>query len=209
MAKYTGPVCRLCRREGVKLFLKGTRCMSEKCAIERRSYPPGQHGQSRRTRPTEYGTQLREKQKLRRVYGMQERQFLKTYHLAVRRKGVTGEHLLSLLERRLDNVVYRLGFAASRGQARQLVNHGHLLVNGRKVTIPSMTINVGDSVEVREKSRQLVPVQAALEVAEGRGVPNWLDMEPNLFKGTVQALPTKEDIDVLVNEQVVVELYSR
>ncbi|MDH3770029.1 MAG: 30S ribosomal protein S4 [Nitrospirota bacterium] len=209
MAKYTGPVCRLCRREGVKLFLKGTRCMSEKCAIERRSYPPGQHGQSRRTRPTEYGTQLREKQKLRRVYGMQERQFLKTYHMAVRRKGVTGEHLLSLLERRLDNVVYRLGFAASRGQARQLVNHGHLLVNGRKVTIPSMTINVGDSVEVREKSRQLVPVQAALEVAEGRGVPNWLDMERNLFKGTVQALPTKEDIDVLVNEQVVVELYSR
>ena len=209
MAKYTGPVCRLCRREGVKLFLKGTRCMSEKCAIERRSYPPGQHGQSRRTRPTEYGTQLREKQKLRRVYGMQERQFLKTYHMAVRRKGVTGEHLLSLLERRLDNVVYRLGFAASRGQARQLVNHGHLLVNGRKVTIPSMSINVGDSVEVREKSRQLVPVQAALEVAEGRGVPNWLDMEPNLFKGTVQALPTKEDIDVLVNEQVVVELYSR
>jgi len=140
---------------------------------------------------------------------MQERQFLKTYHMAVRRKGVTGEHLLSLLERRLDNVVYRLGFAASRGQARQLVNHGHLLVNGRKMTIPSMTINVGDSVEVREKSRQLVPVQAALEVAEGRGVPNWLDMEPNLFKGTVQALPTKEDIDVLVNEQVVVELYSR
>jgi len=140
---------------------------------------------------------------------MQERQFLKTYHMAVRRKGVTGEHLLSLLERRLDNVVYRLGFAASRGQARQLVNHGHLLVNGRKVTIPSMTINVGDSVEVREKSRQLVPVQAALEVAEGRGVPNWLDMERNLFKGTVQALPTKEDIDVLVNEQIVVELYSR
>lgn len=209
MAKYTGPVCRLCRREGIKLFLKGTRCMSEKCAIERRSYPPGQHGQSRRTRPTEYATQLREKQKLRRVYGMQERQFLKTYHMAVRRKGVTGEHLLSLLERRFDNVVYRLGFAASRGQARQLVNHGHLLVNGRKVTIPSMTINVGDSIEVREKSRQLVPVQAALEVAEGRGVPNWLDMERNLFKGTVQALPTKEDIDVLVNEQVVVELYSR
>jgi small subunit ribosomal protein S4 len=140
---------------------------------------------------------------------MQERQFLKTYHMAVRRKGITGEHLLSLLERRLDNVVYRLGFAASRGQARQLVNHGHLLVNGRKVTIPSMTINVGDSIEVREKSRQLVPVQAALEVAEGRGVPNWLDMERNLFKGTVQALPTKEDLDVLVNEQVVVELYSR
>ncbi len=209
MAKYTGPVCRLCRREGVKLFLKGTRCMSEKCAIERRSYPPGQHGQSRRTRQTEYGSQLREKQKLKRVYGMQEGQFLKTYHSAVRQKGITGELLLSFLERRLDNVVYRLGFAASRRQARQLVNHGHLLVNGRKMTIPSMTINVGDSIEVREKSRQLVPVQAALEIAEGRGVPNWLDMERNILKGTVQALPTKEDIDVLVNEQVVVELYSR
>jgi len=209
MAKYTGPVCRLCRREGVKLFLKGTRCMTEKCAIERRSYPPGQHGQSRRTRATEYGTQLREKQKLRRVYGMQEKQFLKTYHSAVRRKGITGEHLLSLLERRLDNVVYRLGFGSSRGHARQLVNHGHLLVNGRRVTIPSMTVNVGDAIEVREKSRQLGSVQAALEIAEGRGVPNWLDMERTLFKGTVQALPTKQDIDVLVNEQVVVELYSR
>jgi len=209
LAKYTGPVCRLCWREGVKLFLKGTRCMTEKCAIERRSYPPGQHGQSRRTRATEYGTQLREKQKLRRVYGMQEGQFLKTYHMAVRRKGITGEHLLSLLERRLDNVVYRLGFAASRGQARQLVNHGHLLVNGRKVDIPSMTMNVGDSVEIKEKSRQLVPVQAALEVAEGRGVPDWLDMERSALKGTIQALPAKKDIDVLVNEQVVVELYSR
>jgi small subunit ribosomal protein S4 len=140
---------------------------------------------------------------------MQERQFLKTYHLAVRRKGITGEHLLSLLERRLDNVVYRLGFASSRGQARQLVNHGHLLLNGRKVTIASVTVNVGDTIEVKEKSRQLVPVQAALEIAGGRGVPNWLDMEQNLFKGTVQALPTKQDIDVLVNEQVVVELYSR
>ena len=209
MAKYTGPVCRLCRREGVKLFLKGTRCMTEKCAIERRSYPPGQHGQSRRTRTTEYGTQLREKQKLRRVYGMQERQFLKTYHSAVRRRGITGEHLLSLLERRLDNVVYRLGFGSSRGQARQLVNHGHLLVNGKRVTIPSMTVNVGDTIEVKEKSRQLVPVQAALEISEGRGVPSWLDREAALFKGTVQSLPTKQDIDVLVNEQVVVELYSR
>ncbi len=209
MAKYTGPVCRLCRREGVKLFLKGTRCMSEKCAIERRSYAPGQHGQSRRARATEYGAQLREKQKLRRVYGMQERQFLKTYHIAVRRKGITGEHLLSLLERRLDNVVYRLGIASSRGQARQLVNHGHLLVNGRKVTIPSMTMNVGDSVEIKEKSRQLVPIQTSLELSEGRGVPNWLEMDRNVFKGVVQALPTKQDIDVLVNEQVVVELYSR
>ena len=183
--------------------------MTEKCAIERRSYPPGQHGQSRKGRVTEYGTQLREKQKLRRVYGMQERQFLKTYHLAVRRKGITGEHLLSLLERRLDNVVYRLGFAASRGQARQLVNHGHFLLNGKKMTIPSVTVNVGDTIAVKEKSRQLVPVQAALEVAEGRGIPVWLDLDKSQFKGTVQAVPTKQDIDVLVNEQVVVELYSR
>lgn len=209
MAKYTGPVCRLCRREGVKLFLKGTRCMTEKCAIERRSYPPGQHGQSRRGRATEYGIQLREKQKLRRVYGMQERQFLKTYHSAVRRKGITGDHLLSLLERRFDNVVYRLGFASSRGQARQLVNHGHFLLNGRKVTIASVTVNVGDTVELKEKSRQLAQIQANLELSSGRGVPNWLDMERNLFKGTVQAVPTKQDVDVLVNEQVVVELYSR
>ena len=209
MAKYSGPVCRLCRREGVKLFLKGTRCMTEKCAIERRSYPPGQHGQSRRTRTTEYGTQLREKQKLRRVYGMQERQFLKTYHRAVRGKGVTGDNLLSLLERRLDNVVYRLGFASSRSQARQLVNHGHFIVNGRKVTIPSMTLNIGDMVEVREKSRQVVPILTSLEQAEGRGVPGWLDLEKSQFKGAVQAVPTKQDIDVLVNEQVVVELYSR
>lgn len=209
MAKYTGPVCRLCRREGVKLFLKGTRCMTEKCAIERRSYPPGQHGQSRRGRATEYGIQLREKQKLRRVYGMQERQFLKTYHSAVRRKGITGDHLLSLLERRFDNVVYRLGFASSRGQARQLVNHGHFLLNGRKVTIASVTVNVGDTVELKEKSRQLAQIQANLELSSGRGVPNWLDIERNLFKGTVQAVPTKQDIDVLVNEQVVVELYSR
>ena len=209
MAKYSGPVCRLCRREGVKLFLKGTRCMTEKCAIERRSYPPGQHGQSRRTRTTEYGTQLREKQKLRRVYGMQERQFLKTYHRAVRGKGVTGDNLLSLLERRLDNVVYRLGFASSRSQARQLVNHGHFIVNGRKVTIPSMTLNIGDMVEVREKSRQVVPILTSLEQAEGRGVPGWLDLEESQFKGAVQAVPTKQDIDVLVNEQVVVELYSR
>ena len=209
MAKYSGPVCRLCRREGVKLFLKGTCCMTEKCAIERRSYPPGQHGQSRKGRVTEYGTQLREKQKLRRVYGMQERQFLKTYHLAERKKGITGEHLLSLLERRLDNVVYRLGFAASRGQARQLVNHGHFLLNGKKMTIPSVTVNVGDTIEVKEKSRQMVPVQAALEVAEGRGIPVWLDLDRQQLKETVQAVPTKQDIDVLVNEQVVVELYSR
>ncbi len=209
MAKYSGPVCRLCRREGVKLFLKGTRCMTEKCAIERRSYPPGQHGQSRRARITEYGTQLREKQKLRRVYGMQERQFLGVFRAAERQVGITGEHLLSLLERRLDNVVYRLGFATSRSQARQLVNHGHVIVNGRKTDIASYTVKVGHMIEIREKSRKIPTVQAALDSVEGRGIPSWLELESEAFRGSVRALPTKQDIDVLVNEQVVVELYSR
>ncbi|WP_454064431.1 30S ribosomal protein S4 [Candidatus Nitrospira salsa] len=209
MAKYSGPVCRLCRREGVKLFLKGTRCMTEKCAIERRSYAPGQHGQSRRARVTEYGVQLREKQKLRRVYGMQERQFLGTFRSAERQEGITGELLLSLLERRLDNVVYRLGFATSRSQARQLVNHGHITVNGRKTDIASFTVKIDDVVEIREKSRKIPTIQGALETVEGRGVPNWLDLESGAFKGSIRALPSKQDIDVLVNEQVVVELYSR
>ena len=209
MAKYSGPVCRLCRREGVKLFLKGTRCMSEKCAIERRSYPPGQHGQSRRPRVTEYGVQLREKQKLRRVYVMQERQFRSTFHTAERRVGITGEHLLSLLERRLDNVVYRLGFAASRKQARQLVNHGHIVVNGRKTNVASFIVKIGDTIDVREKSRQIPAVQSALEGVEGRGVPHWLELDSGAFRGTIRALPTKQDIEVLVNEQIVVELYSR
>ena len=209
MAKYSGPVCRLCRREGVKLFLKGTRCMSEKCAIERRSYPPGQHGQSRRARVSEYGTQLREKQKLRRVYGMHERQFLGTFQAAERRVGITGEHLLSLLECRLDNVVYRLGFASSRKQARQLVNHGHVLANGRKTDVSSFTTKVGDVITIKEKSRQIPVIQSALEAAEGRGVPNWLELDGAAFQGKVLALPTKQDIEVLVNEQIVVELYSR
>jgi len=209
VAKYTGPVCRLCRREGVKLFLKGTRCMSEKCAIERRSYPPGQHGQSRRSRVSDYGVQLREKQKLRRVYGMHERQFLGTFKAANRRAGITGENLLSLLERRLDNVVYRLGFASSRKQARQLVNHGHVIVNGRKTDISSFVTKVGDVITIKEKSRQIPVIQSALEAAEGRGVPNWLELDGAAFQGIVRALPTKEDIEVLVNEQIVVELYSR
>ena len=209
MAKYSGPVCRLCRREGIKLFLKGTRCMSEKCAIERRSFPPGQHGQSRRARVTDYGLQLREKQKLRRVYGLHERQFLGTFQMADRRAGITGENLLSLLERRLDNVVYRLGFASSRKQARQLVNHGHVLVNGRKTDISSFTTKVGDVIAIKEKSRQIPTIQSAVEAAEGRGVPNWLELDGPAFQGNVRALPSKEDIEVLVNEQIVVELYSR
>ena len=208
MAKYTGPVCRLCRREGVKLFLKGTRCMTEKCAIERRSYPPGQHGQGRQ-RLSEYSAQLREKQKLKRIYGLQERQFRGVFGKAERKTGVTGEHLLRLLECRLDNVVYRLGFAASRKEARQLVNHGHIFVNGRKTDVPACLVKAGDAIEVRQRSREMVPILAALEAADGRGIPGWLDLDRAAFKGTVRSLPTKEEISLPVNEQMVVELYSR
>ncbi len=208
MAKYRGPVCRLCRREGVKLFLKGARCMTEKCAIERRSYPPGQHGQGRQ-RASEYSAQLREKQKLKRIYGLQERQFRGLFGKAERKPGITGEHLLKLLESRLDNVVYRLGFASSRKEARQLVNHGHLLVNGRKTDIPGFMVRAGDVVEVRERSRNLVPVQTALEGVDGRGIPAWLELDRATFKGTVRGLPTKEELALPVNEQMVVELYSR
>ena len=208
MAKYRGPVCRLCRREGVKLFLKGTRCMTEKCAVERRSYPPGQHGQGRQ-RLSDYSAQLREKQKLKRIYGIQEQQFRGIFGRAERKTGVTGEHLLKLLERRLDNVVYRLGFAASRKAARQLINHGHILLNGRKADIPATVVKANDVVEVRERSRSLLPVQAALEAVDGRGMPNWLDLDRAAFKGTIRSLPAKDDIALPVNEQMVVELYSR
>lgn len=208
MAKYRGPVCRLCRREGEKLFLKGTRCMTEKCAIERRSYPPGQHGQGRQ-RISEYSAQLREKQKLRRIYGLQERQFRGVFGRAERRTGITGDHLLKLLECRLDNVVYRMGFASSRKEARQLVNHGHLLVNGRKTDVASYTVKAGDIVEVRPKSREIASVLAALDAVEGRGIPAWLELDRAAFKGTVRGIPTKEEIQLPVNEQLVVELYSR
>jgi small subunit ribosomal protein S4 len=182
--------------------------MTEKCAIERRSYAPGQHGQGR-PRISEYSAQLREKQKLRRIYGLQEQQFRGVFHRAERKVGITGEHLLKLLECRLDNVVYRLGFASSRKQARQLVGHGHILVNGRKTDVPSCTVKVGDVVEVRQRSRELVPIQAALEAVDGRGIPTWLELDRAAFKGTVKALPTKEEIALPVNEQLVVELYSR
>lgn len=208
MAKYRGPVCRLCRREGVKLFLKGSRCMTEKCAIERRSYPPGQHGQGRQ-RVSEYSAQLREKQKLRRIYGLQERQFRGVFGRAERRTGVTGDHLLKLLECRLDNLVYRLGFAASRKQARQLVNHGHVLVNGRKTTAPACTLKINDTVEIRQRSREIISIQAALEGIDSRGVPAWLELDRAAFKGVVRAVPTKDEIALPVNEQLVVELYSR
>lgn len=208
MAKYRGPVCRLCRREGEKLFLKGSRCMTEKCAIERRSYPPGQHGQGR-PRLSDYSLQLREKQKLRRIYGLQERQFRGVFKRAERQSGVTGDALLRLLECRLDNVAYRLGFGSSRKEARQMVSHGHLTVNGKRVTVPGALVKAGDVVEVRERSRKLAAIQAALDAVDSRGIPEWLELDKAAFKGTIRSLPTKEQITLPVNEQMVVELYSR
>lgn len=208
MAKYRGPVCRLCRREGEKLFLKGTRCMTEKCAIERRSYPPGQHGQGRQ-RTSDYSLQLREKQKLRRIYGLQECQFRGVFERAERQTGVTGDALLRLLECRLDNVAYRLGFGASRKQARQLVSHGHFTLNGKKITVAGALVKPGDVIEIRERSRDLVAIQAALESVDSRGIPEWLELDRGAFKGIVRALPVKDQIPLPVNEQMVVELYSR
>ena len=208
MARYIGSVCRLCRREGIKLYLKGPRCLTEKCAIERRGYAPGQHGQGR-PRLSEYSLQLREKQKLKRIYGLLERQFRTYFRRAAKKKGITGEYLLQLLERRLDNVVYRLGFAASRKEARQLATHGHFLLNGRAVNIPSCLIKEGDVIEVKEKSRGMVPIQNALASVETRGLPGWLELDKVRFHGKVRALPTKEDAPLPVNEQMVVELYSR
>jgi small subunit ribosomal protein S4 len=208
LARYIGSVCRLCRREGIKLYLKGQRCFTDKCAIERRSYAPGQHGQGR-PRLSEYNLQLREKQKLKRIYGLMERQFRSYFVRAAKKKGITGEYLLQLLERRMDNVVYRLGFAASRKEARQLTTHGHFLLNGRKVNIPSCLLKEGDIVVVKEKSRGLVGIQSALAAVEARGLPGWLELEKASFQGKVRALPTKEDAALPVNEQMVVELYSR
>jgi small subunit ribosomal protein S4 len=208
MARYTGPVCRLCRREGTKLYLKGDKCFTEKCPVTRRPFPPGQHGQGRRNKLSEYGVQLREKQKMRRTYGVMEAQFRRYFEKAERQKGVTGTALAQLLERRLDNVVYRLGLASSRAEARQLVRHGHFLVNGRKVDIPSYSTRVGDVIEVRESSRNKAHFAVTREET-GRGVPAWLEVDlPNL-KGTVLRLPNREEIDVPVQDQLVVELYSR
>jgi len=208
MARYIGPVCRLCRREGTKLFLKGDRCFSEKCAIERRNYPPGQHGQTR-PRFSDYGMQLREKQKVKRIYGVLEKQFENTMSAANRMKGRTGENLLSLLERRLDNVVFRLGFATSRAEARQLVRHGHFLMNGRRATIPSMLVRAGTKITLAEKSRQITRIAGALEALERRSVPSWLEIDKDNFEGTVKALPVREEITLPIQEQLIVELYSR
>lgn len=208
MARYTGPSCRLCRRENTELFLKGDRCYTDKCAIKRRNYAPGQHGQGR-TKTSDYGVQLREKQKVKRLYGLLEKQFRSYFERADRMKGVTGENLLMLLERRLDNVVYRLGFASSRAEARQLVRHGHFVLNGRKATIPSMQIKTGDLIELKEKSRTVASINEALDAVVRRGVPQWLELEREAFKGTAKNLPVREDIVTPIQEQLIVELYSK
>ncbi len=212
MARYIGPVCRLCRREGEKLYLKGERCFTPKCAIERRNYPPGQHGrelQFRRSRPSDYGLQLREKQKLRRIYGVLERQFRRYFEIAQRARGMTGALLLILLERRLDNVVYRLGFASSRAQARQLVRHGHFEVNGRKVDIPSYQVKPGDIIRVRDSSREKEYFKNIVERLEGHRPPAWLQLNPQDLSGQVLRLPVREEIDTRVQEHLIVEFYSR
>jgi small subunit ribosomal protein S4 len=208
LAKYSGSVCRLCRREGAKLFLKGERCFKEKCAIEKRNYAPGQHGK-RRIKTVGYGLQLREKQKVKRVYGILERQFRNCFAKAERMKGITGENLLSLLERRLDNIVYRLGFGSSRSQARQLVRHGHITVNNRKVNIPSYLVKVGEEISVKEASRKSEELQISLEGAKGRGVPAWLELEADKFRGKMLAIPVRQDIAIPIQEQLIVELYSK
>jgi small subunit ribosomal protein S4 len=201
-------VCRLCRRENQKLFLKGDRCNTDKCAFERRGYPPGQHGQGR-IKFSEYGLQLREKQKIKRIYGLQEKQFRNLFEFADRKKGVTGSNLLSMLERRLDNVAYRAGFANSRAEARQLVRHGHFVVNGKKVNIPSFLINKGDTVEVREKSRNTTRIMGALEGVKRREIPQWIELDAAGMKSRVRDLPTRDDVTAPMQERLVVELYSK
>lgn len=208
MARYTGAVCRICRRENARLFLKGDRCYGDKCSFERRSYPPGQHGQ-RRTKVSDYGIQLREKQKVKRQYGLLEKQFRSYFARAERQKGITGTNLLILLERRLDNIAYRLGFASSRTQARQMVRHNHFLVNGRKVNIPSYLVKVGDTITVREKSRKAALILESMETVARRGVPEWLDMDKENFTGMIKAFPAREDLTMPIQEQLIVELYSK
>jgi len=208
MARYTGPVCRLCRRENTKLYLKGDRCYTEKCAIDRRTYAPGQHGQGRK-RDTEYGLQLREKQKVRRIYGVLESQFRRYFEMADRQKGITGENLLKILERRLDNVVYRLGFANSRKEARQLVRHGHFRVDGVKVNIPSFLVREGNVISVAEKSLNSPKFKELSENLGQKAIPSWLSLDANKLEGTVIGQPTREDIDLPIQEQLIVELYSK
>lgn len=209
MARYTEAVCRLCRREGLKLYLKGERCYTEKCSVDRRTYAPGQHGQGRRGKPSEYGMQLREKQKARRIYGILESQFRKYFKEADRRKGITGENLLQLLESRLDNVVYRLGFALSRAEARQMVRHGHFSVNGRKVSIPSYLLRPGDEITVRAASRDKGRFKDLAELLRTQSTVDWLEVNRENLSGRFLRLPVREEIDIPLSEHLIVELYSR
>ena len=209
MARYIGAVCRLCRREDMKLFLKGDRCYTDKCGYERRAYPPGQHGQGRRKKASDYGEQLREKQKVKRIYGVAERQFRGYYHKANRMKGVTGENLLQLLERRLDNLIYRLGFASDHAEARQLVRHGHFTINGRRVNIPSYTVRTNDLVSVKEGSRKIARINDSMAAVDRRGVPQWLELDKEKFTGRVKTMPAREDLTMPIREQLIVELYSK
>ena len=210
MARYIGPVCRQCRREGMKLYLKGERCHSEKCAIEKRNFVPGQHGKDRKAKLVGYGLQLREKQKVRRIYGVLERQFRNAYEKAAQTKGITGENLMSGLERRLDSVIYRMGFGTSRAQARQIVRHGHVELNGRKCNIPSALVKVGDVVSVRESSRNNPTILAARDATAHAPAPNWIDVDREGLKGRVQALPKRDElVQIQLNEQLIVELYSK
>lgn len=209
MARYTGPVCRLCRREGTKLFLKGTKCLSDRCPLEKRNFAPGQHGQSRKAKVVGYGLQLREKQKAKRIYFTLETQFRAYYEKANRATGVTGDLLIQQLERRLDNVAFRLGFAISRRQARQIVRHGHVEVNGRKVNIPSFQVSVGDTIAIRESGRKLVVVEAARDYAASNPMPSWLQPDFANLSGKVLSLPRRDEVNLPVNEQLIVELYSK
>lgn len=208
MSRYRGSVCRQCRRENMKLFLKGDRCYSDKCSFDRRSYPPGQHGQ-RRSKFSDYGIQLREKQKVRRIYGISEKQFRLIFSKADRQKGITGANLLGILERRLDNVVFRLGFTSSRTQGRHFVRHNHFTVNGKKVNIPSYIMKAGDVIELKEKSRTVTAISESLETIVRRGVPQWLELDKDGFKGVIKSLPAREDVTLPIQEQLIVELYSK
>jgi len=209
LARNLDPKCRQCRREGEKLFLKGEKCFTDKCAVERRAYPPGQHGQKKNTRMSDYGGQLREKQKVRRIYGMLEGQFRLTYRAAEMQRGITGESLLQLLESRLDNVAYRMGFGASRSEARQVVRHNSILVNGKRVNIPSYQVSSGDVVEIAEKSRAQLRIKAALQAAEQRGFPEWIEVDTKAMKGTFKAKPQRSELPATINEHLIVELYSK
>ena len=209
MARQTGASCRLCRRENLKLFLKGDRCYGDKCAFERRPYAPGQHGQRRGGKLSDYQLQLREKQKVKRIYGVLERQFRRYYYQAEKQKGITGTNLLVFLERRFDNTIYRMGFANSRNQARQLIRHNHFLINDKRVNIPSYSVKVGDTVEVKEGSREATSIAEAMETVVRRGIPNWIELDKGNFKGKLLAYPNREDLTMPIQEQLIIELYSK